>query len=358
MRVTDFGLARSAIYADESGDSAGGVAPKESAAPAGSGGSAAAAALDSPLTEEGMVVGTPRFLPPEQIAGGRADHRSDQFSFCVSLYEALYGTNPFAGRNLEARFDNMVRGALVPPDPRFDRAPPTWVRGVLARGLSVRPEARYPNMSALLEALSWRTRQRRQLLLSAGSLLASALVVAMTVLFVWPYYVCRGSTRKLASVWNAEKKRGLPEALVASIDHYLADWVPAYKTACLASQRDARHAAVLDCLQRRKEDVQALIEIAESTESAQNPLLLSRALEAPYRLPSIRACVSAVHVPPAAPLPAQAAARAELSALFPELSRVRVRLALEQCDKAELEARGAVARARRIHYKPDRKSVV
>ena len=51
--------------------------------------------LDDSLTATGAVIGTPLYMPPEQLSGGDASARSDQFALCVCLWEALVGERPF-----------------------------------------------------------------------------------------------------------------------------------------------------------------------------------------------------------------------------------------------------------------------
>ena len=55
-------------------------------------------AIQSPgmrLTASNAVMGTPAYMAPEQLRGRPADERSDQFAFCIALYEGLYGVHPF-----------------------------------------------------------------------------------------------------------------------------------------------------------------------------------------------------------------------------------------------------------------------
>ncbi|MCB9753607.1 MAG: serine/threonine protein kinase [Myxococcales bacterium] len=115
---------------------------------------AAAAARDSTraldLTATGTIVGTPAYMSPEQFTAGELTTASDQFSFCVALFEGLHGVRPFAGRSVEELARHVVSGErrVAPP-----QSLPPALEVVLARGLSTRPEDRYPSMDALLEQL-------------------------------------------------------------------------------------------------------------------------------------------------------------------------------------------------------------
>ncbi len=149
VRVTDFGLA-SARPNDEGPDT-----PEE---------------LE--LTNSGMVLGTPAYMAPEQFTGGNVDPRTDQFNYCVALYEALYGTRPYKGKSFDELGDNVCDGKVRPPPPgtRVSRA----MRVILLRGLSVKPGDRYPTMDHLLEDLGRdRARMWRNLGISAAALAAA-----------------------------------------------------------------------------------------------------------------------------------------------------------------------------------------
>ncbi|MCA9691432.1 MAG: hypothetical protein KC636_17645, partial [Myxococcales bacterium] len=111
-----------------------------------------ALALRSYRTQTGALVGTPAYMSPEQHRGEAVDAASDQFSFCVALYEALYGQRPFLGDTLVALASNVVSGQMATPS-EFVKVP-QWLRRVVLRGLCRRPIDRYPDMDALLKALS------------------------------------------------------------------------------------------------------------------------------------------------------------------------------------------------------------
>ncbi len=145
-RVVDFGLARDAIADCESTE----TALDAAAVTARLNSSSSHGHLDT-LTSSGAVVGTPAYMAPEQIAGEPTTERSDQFSFCVALYEALYGQRPFTGESLLQVFHNVNRGNLAPVSE--DHEVPAWIRRALVRGLRSEPGERWPSMAALTVAL-------------------------------------------------------------------------------------------------------------------------------------------------------------------------------------------------------------
>jgi hypothetical protein len=129
--------------------------------------------LASPLvTREGTLVGTVVYMSPEQLTGKPADERSDQFSFCVSLAEALSGERPFAGEDWPTV---MLSQSKKPALGRVPRA----LRPIIAKGLSVDPAARYASLAALLTALE--RSQRLGWSAVAATAVASLLVTAMIV---------------------------------------------------------------------------------------------------------------------------------------------------------------------------------
>ncbi len=143
------------------------------------------------MRSNARIAGTPAYMAPEQHRQRPADQRSDQWSFCVTLYIALYGRHPFAGEGLLALVLNVCDGNLHPPPP--GSAVPPGVFVALARGLAVDPEDRWPTMIDLLAALdrgSGRARDpefdlsvaRRQRLLLSGAVALSA--IGVTVVFV------------------------------------------------------------------------------------------------------------------------------------------------------------------------------
>ena len=97
-------------------------------------------------------MGTPGYMSPEQVRGQEADARSDQFSFCAALHEALYGLLPFAGDTFED-FVLSVLGNRKSPLPADVHEIPVAVMQAIERGLALDAADRFPAMDALLAQL-------------------------------------------------------------------------------------------------------------------------------------------------------------------------------------------------------------
>jgi WD40 repeat protein/serine/threonine protein kinase len=172
--------------------------------------------LDSPLTETGTIVGTPAYMAPEQHENSnKVDARSDQFAFCVALWEGLYGKRPFPGAGLAELRLALKEGRIQHPADPGDVPP--WLHRVILRGLSIDPDNRWPSMRELLVALARDPERvrRRRLGIAALTFVTLTVIVSLSV---------RAATESRHNArqryWNAlterlldiERERGLRQA--------------------------------------------------------------------------------------------------------------------------------------------------
>ncbi|MFV8754530.1 serine/threonine-protein kinase [Nannocystaceae bacterium ST9] len=123
-------------------------------------------AVDGSLTETGAVLGTPLYMAPELYAGQPADATSDQFAFCASLWEGIYGRRPFGADTLVRHVEAVKAGEIL--EPPTDSPVPIELHRIAARGLDPNPRKRWPDMHALLHELEQLIRQA-----SSGSTVAA-----------------------------------------------------------------------------------------------------------------------------------------------------------------------------------------
>jgi serine/threonine protein kinase len=201
--VMDFGLVRDAVDVAEVADVELVLPPRDD--------------LDA-ITETGVILGTPAYMSPEQLGGGAVGSASDQFGFCVALYEALYGARPFHGRNL-VELAESVKKAVVPPPPRH-HAVPRALWQALARGLRPAPETRWPSMTALVDELVrlGQRRARRPLGVGVGAVALMGLVglgVGITRMVTRPQ-PCPTETELRAELWDDARVSALQGAFAAA----------------------------------------------------------------------------------------------------------------------------------------------
>ena len=216
---------------------------------------------DARLTRTGTVMGTPAYMAPEQRLGKPVDARSDQFAFCVSLYEALAGRRPYDFAPL-----NETRAKEIRP-PVSGRSIPSGIASVLARGLSVEPQERWASMDALAHALR---RARRQRVRRLGTLAAAAGVMGVIGLMAIPAaptddapaMQCDAQA-SLAEVWNDEASTRMASAMrsssvpyheaaydhaARSIDEWGQKWQEARRRWCAAQRSPEVRTAIGACL--------------------------------------------------------------------------------------------------------------
>lgn len=222
-RVVDFGLARAA-----------GVAARA--------GGGAVGSFDSALTQHGDVMGTPLYMAPEQLRGDETDARSDQYGFCASLWEGLYGAPPTRADDFDQLRERVEAGEI---DPVEARGVPARLERILRRGLSTDAGERYPSMAALLDELD------RDPAALRWKLAAAAAIVALVGVAVWGVFV-RGTTDdtcavdgdRFAGVWDDEVRVQvraslrnaagdvLAERAVVHLDQLRDRWLAAQRDAC------------------------------------------------------------------------------------------------------------------------------
>ena len=228
--VTDFGLAREAQ---------GQMSQSSPAVWSGAARSVAGVATASGtpgsltgITATGSLLGTPAYMAPEQWSGGLVTPATDQFAFCVALWEALAGDRPYRGPTL----DELRAQAALGPSALDASEIPRRLRAVLRRGLDPDPGERWPNMDTLLvQIVRAERRPGIALAIVVGALVAAGVLIAAVragdELAARP---CEPPTFDPAQVWSAAARTALGAQAVAArqIDAEVAGWTTARAAAC------------------------------------------------------------------------------------------------------------------------------
>jgi tetratricopeptide (TPR) repeat protein len=282
VRVVDFGIALLAPQA--AGPQAASHGEVSAEAPAEQG-QTTAPPVTRTNARAGSRTGTPRYMAPEHRRDGTTDVRSDQYSYCVALREAVSG---HGGR------------------------PPRWLEQAIERGLATVPEERHASMDALLDVLASEPRRRRRLARTAAT--AAAAIGLLAAGAVWgsvrnratPAPLCRGAEAKLAGAWDDGRKASIEKAFLATakpfspaawrgvqatLDAYTREWVAQRTDACEATrvrgeQSDQLLGLRMACLDERLTAMSALTTVFASADEG----VVAHAFSAVQALPRLAPC--------------------------------------------------------------------
>jgi hypothetical protein len=304
VRIADFGLARvrsraagpelaalvrqaaAAVEAELTGEATSQGSSRPTSVPLG---------LDPP-----RAGGTKSYMAPECLAGGEGDRRSDQYSFCVMAWEALFGVRPFAGQSAEAILGSIAVGRVQRGRGR-PRGMPSGIEAVLRRGLSEEPDRRHADIDVLiaeLERRRWRGRAFvRRLALAAlpVAVVLAGLALAHARPQIGESEQCVVERERIESAWGTSERLRLEQRMMRSsivlprrevrfvaahLDAWVAEWSRLWTHACTGDP------ALRDCLIGERERLEAVVALLLD-ERREPSVAVGRALMVELELPTV-----------------------------------------------------------------------
>ncbi|MEX1365569.1 MAG: serine/threonine-protein kinase [Nannocystaceae bacterium] len=357
-RVADFGLACSVVEAHRHTD----PGFEESDLPQG-------------VTRTGTVLGTPAYMAPELFDGVPADARSDQYAYCVAMFEAVHGTRPFEGTTPIALVEAARAMTLSPAASRA--SVPAWLRRILLRGLDPNPDRRHDSMDSLLAQLEHGLqRRRRHLLAGLGTLAGASALVAVAASVSdpptdsRPGVGCPDPQDLRAQLWSTDRRAQLTasfdgdgrayvsEAAAATLDvldGWARRWADARADACEATfVRAEQSEALLDqrvqCYELAATRMHAMVDAMTEGSAASAALEEAPAITA--ALPDLRVCADTQWLAARKPLPQGAGARERIDVATRSLARAEVLTLSGELDEALALGEQALADAEALEYAP------
>jgi len=306
------------------------------------------------------AAGTPGYMAPEQHEGAAADARSDQYAFCVSLWEALTGQRPFDSDDLVANKKAMRLRMSAPI-----RALPKPARDALQRGLSPDPSERHASIEALLSALAFTPGRTRSAVLGAGTV---AVIGLCLVGWQWHREAqarerCDAEADMVPALWDDASRASVREAFVASgvanggsvferaapwLDAYAKTWADTRREQCLAQAKDPLSQASAACLEEHRLRFAELIGALARADAG----VVNRSVKAVAGLRSPVECSDEQSLRVRAPLPTDDERREQLAKLQGERARLHASLAAGRAPEIAKSVEELLDQARAIDWAP------
>jgi len=315
------------------------------------------------------VRGTPAYMAPERHRPGVIDGRFDQFGFCVTAWESLFGERPFAGPNVGALLVAVSRGAVRPST--NTRRVPGWLRRALERGLDPDAGRRWPDMTALLQHLRrGKARVRRRTIATVVACVLAplgVLAIADRIGAANDRAACDDLANAIEGQWPGEgggARDALQIALAASgvdgadatfarvaerLDAWTDGWREVARAECVAGLggRDpALHHAAISCLYERRDALATLVD----TLGTADPMLVGRAVQATTALTGPQSCADDADLLRRPSPPADSADR--IAEIRRELERGKSQRHAGRVEIARTTNAGVVAAARELGWTP------
>ena len=262
------------------------------------------------ITKFGDVLGTQKYMAPEQCVGSAVDARADIYSFCVTMFEALYGTVPFPGEHWNENAELIRSGNIEFPSIWRRRRVPRWLHKIVAQGLSWQHSERFSSMDLILAELRRKRNANKMLSIGLVILAASGLLVVYH-----PHFRAKSKCddqsnrvgRMFRGIWDPNTKAivrnaffKIPQPFISrtwevveqSFDKFREEWAHQYKEICIEGERERSKLGdqVLDIRMNCLLEARARLSGTVSAFRGADLSIATNAIRSAQRVPRLEVC--------------------------------------------------------------------
>lgn len=320
------------------------------------------AAMSTRLTQAGTVMGTPAYMAPEQIRHRPITTATDQFSFCVALWEALWDERPFPGKTFAELRRSLGEGQrrAVPAGTEVPRR----VIAAIERGLESDPRRRWPSLRELLDALERAVARRWSRWVLPGAVLVTGVGAAAALAVDSDDVRCDSGARGELLPWTEARRDGLAATfdqaqssetwpvVERALDEYATAWAAGFVEVCdggIGRAGDQRTFDLrIECLRQRGGAMSAVLGVLEIGD----PEIVTHAPQTVDKLPSVAACLEVREGDPKTDLPQEPERAARVTELRAALARVAALLDSGRVAAARTAAEETAETAAALDFEP------